>query len=71
MSESHDRQIVRDFFTKNESGIKLLARWENRVANMRKQLTKELDVAIIRQLQGGIQMYENTVFVEDIMGRKD
>lgn len=64
-----EQRIIREFFTQNEAGKKLLARWENRVASMRKQLSQELDVAVIRQLQGGIQIYEKTILPEDVLGR--
>lgn len=71
MAEVDDQRVIREFFTQNDAGKKLLARWDSRVTNMRKQLVHELDVAVIRQLQGAIKMYEMTVFYEDIMGKKD
>ncbi len=71
MSEQADQRTIRDFFTENEAGKKLLARWENRVESMRRQLIEEKELSIIRQLQGSIQAYEKTIFHEDIMGGKD
>lgn len=65
MSEAELREGAKQFFTNNKVGTELKRRWDQRVAEMTRQLIYETDQGKLVNLQAKIQ-YHKDVLQTDI-----